>query len=86
MHHSMYVGHRITVRNLSIPDMTKGDLSSADCFARCGDAHKLSGMNADHGQSDGDCISFCNNLVDFKTCILKHLMTITEVCDVLRET
>jgi hypothetical protein len=37
-------------------------------------------------RADGDCISFCNNLVDLKTSILKDLMTITEVCDVLRET
>ncbi len=43
-------------------------------------------MKADHGKSDGDCVFFCNNLVDFKTSTLKDFMTITEICDVLRET
>jgi hypothetical protein len=61
-------------------------LSPADCFPRCGDAQKFSSMNADHGKPDGDCISLCNNLVDFKTSVLKNLMTIPEICDVLRET
>src|SRR5882724_4574512 len=86
MHHSIHVGYRVTVRNLSVPDVKKGDLSPADCFARCGDAQKFSSMNADHGKPDGDCISLPNNLVNFKTSVLKNLMTTTEICDVLRET
>src|SRR5258708_29343979 len=48
---------------LPISDVKKGDLSPADFFACCGDAQKLSGMNAGHGKPDGDCISLCNNLV-----------------------